>query len=52
MIPLDEGEGGEWKSQIKINIQKTKIVASSPTISWQIEGGNLEAVIDFLFLDS
>ena len=52
MIPLDEGEGGEWKSQIKINIQKTKIVASSPTISWQIEGGNLEAVIDFLFLGS
>ena len=31
---------------------KTKIMASSPIISWQIEGGKVEAVMDFLFLTS
>ena len=39
------------KAGLKLNIKKTKIMASSPTISWQIEGENLETVIDFLFLD-
>ena len=36
----------------KLNIQKTKIMASSPITSWQIEGGKVEAVTDFLFLGS
>ena len=31
--PLDEGEGGEWKCSLKLNIQKTKIMASGPTTS-------------------
>ena len=37
--PLDEGERREWKPGLKINIQKTKIMASSPITSWQTEGG-------------
>ena len=36
--PLDESERGEWKSWLKHNIQKTKIMASSPITSWQIDG--------------
>ena len=36
----------------KLNIQKTKIMASGPITSWQIEGGKVEAVIDFIFLVS
>ena len=37
---------------LKLNIQKTKIMASSPTIAWQIEGEKVEVVTDFLFLGS
>ena len=37
---------------LKINIKKTKIMASSPTTSRQIEGEKVEVVTDFLFLDS
>ena len=37
---------------LKLNIQKTKIMASSPITSWQTEGGKVEAVIDFIFLGS
>ena len=37
---------------MKFNNQKTKIVASSPITSWQIEGENVEAVTDFIFLGS
>ena len=40
------------KVGLKLNIQKTKIVASSPIISWQIEGGKVEAVTDLIFLVS
>ena len=40
------------KAGLKLNIQKTKIMASGPIISWQIEGGNVEAVMDFIFLGS
>ena len=36
--PLDESERGEWKSWLKLNIQKTKIMASGPITSWQIDG--------------
>ena len=37
---------------LKLNIQKTKIMASSPITSWQIEGEKVKTVIDFTFLDS
>ena len=40
------------KAGFKLNIQKTKIMASSPITSWQIEGEMVEAVTDFLFLGS
>ena len=41
------------KASLKVNIKKTiKIMASSPTISWQIDGEKLEAVTDFIFLGS
>ena len=37
---------------LKLNIQKTKIIASDPITSWQIEGEKVEAVMDFIFLGS
>ena len=40
------------KVGLKINIQKTKIMASSPTSSWQIDGETLKTVTDFIFLHS
>ena len=40
------------KTDLKLNIQKSKIIASSPITSWQIEGGKVEAVTDFIFLGS
>ena len=40
------------KVSLKLNIQKTKIMASSPTISWQIDGETMETVRDFIFLGS
>ena len=40
------------KSGLKLNIQKTKIMASSPITSWQIDGGKLEIMTDFIFLGS
>ena len=40
------------KAGLKLNIQKTKIMASGPTTSWQIEGEKMETVIDFIFLGS
>ena len=40
------------KVGLKLNIQKTKIMASGPNTSWQIVGEKVEAVIDFIFLDS
>ena len=40
------------KTGLKLNIQKTKIMTSSPITSWQIDGGKVEAVTDFLFLGS
>ena len=38
------------KAGLKLNIQKTKIMASGPITSWQTEGENVEAVTDFIFL--
>ena len=40
------------KVGLKLNIQKTKIMASSPTTSWQIDGKTVETVADFIFLGS
>ena len=40
------------KVGLKLNIQKTKIMASSPITSWQIDGETMETVRDFIFLDS
>ena len=40
------------KAGLKLNIQKTKIMASSPITSWQIDGETLETVIDTIFLGS
>ena len=43
--PLDESES----VGLKLNIQKTKIMASGPTTSWQIDGETVETVSDFIF---
>ena len=40
------------KASLKLNIQKTKIMASGPIISWQIHGETMEKVRDFIFLGS
>ena len=40
------------KASLKLNIQKTKIMASGPIISWQIDGETMETVTDFIFLGS
>ena len=40
------------KVDLKLNIQKTKIMASSPTTSWQIDGETVETVSDFIFRGS
>ena len=39
------------KVALKLNIQKTKIMASGPITSWQIDGETTETVTDFIFLD-
>ena len=44
----EEGE----EAGLKLNIQKTKTMASSPIISWQIDGETMETVTDFIFLGS
>ena len=40
------------KAGLKLNIQKSKIMASGPITSWQIDGENVDTVKDFIFLDS
>ena len=40
------------KAGLKLNIQKTEIMALSPITSWQIEGKKVETVTNFIFLDS
>ena len=44
-------EESEWAG-LRLNIKKTKIMASGPVTAWQIEGGKVEVVTDFLFLGS
>ena len=48
--PFDESKRGEWKSGLKPNIQKTKIMASGPITSWQVDGETVETA--FIFLGS
>ena len=45
-------KGESEKAGLKLNTQKTKIMASSPIISWQIDGDRVETVTDFIFLGS
>ena len=45
-------EREEWESCLKLNIQKTKIMASAPITSWQTDGETMETVTDFIFLGS
>ena len=40
------------KASLKLNIQKTKIMASGPITSWQIDGGKVKTVTHFIFLGS
>ena len=47
--PLDESERESEKVGLKLNIQKTKIMASGPITSWEIEGETVETVSDFIF---
>ena len=47
--PLDESEEESEKVGLKLNIQKTKIIASGPTTSWQIDEETVETVTDFIF---
>ena len=47
--PLDDSERGEEKVDLKLKIQKTKIMAYSPITSWQIDGETVETVADFIF---
>ena len=46
----EESEKAGW--MLKLNIQKTKFMASSPITSWQIDGETMETVRDFIFLSS
>ena len=49
---LTKVKGESEKAGLKLNIQKTKIMASGPITSWQIVGGKVETVTDFIFLGS
>ena len=40
------------KADLKLNIQETKIMAFGPITSWQIDGGKMETVTDFIFSNS
>ena len=50
--PLIKVKVESEKVGLKLNIQKTKIMASSPITSWQIDGETVETVTDFIFLGS
>ena len=49
---LMKGKEESEKVGLKLNIQKTKIMASGPITSWQIDGEEVETVTDFIFLGS
>ena len=46
-VKEESGKGG-----LKLNIQRTKIIASGPITSWQIDGERMQTVTDFIFLGS
>ena len=46
--PADEGDRREEKVGLELNIQKTKIMASGPITSWQIDGETMETMRDFI----
>ena len=48
LIKMKEESEESEKAGLTLNIQKTKIVASSPITSWQIEGEKMETVTDFI----
>ena len=50
--PLIKVKEKSEKAGLKLNIQKTKIMASCPITSWRIDGEKMETVTDFLFLGS
>ena len=50
--PLDESKVESEKVGLKLNIQKTKVMASRPITSWEIDGETVETVSDFIFLGS
>ena len=50
--PLDEGERGEWKSQLKAQHSKAKIMASGLTTSQQTDGYTMETLTDFILRGS
>ena len=50
--PLMRVKEESERAVLRLNINKTKITASSPITAWQIEGGKLEIMTDFLFLGS
>ena len=50
--PLMKVKEESEKVGLKLNIQKTKIMSSSPITSWQIDGETVETVADFIFLGS
>ena len=49
---LMKGKEESEKASLKLNIQKTKIMASGPITSWQIDGETMETMTDFIFLGS
>ena len=49
---LMKGKEESEKVDVKLNIQKTKIMASGPITSWEIDGQTVETVSDFIFLGS
>ena len=49
---LVEGGRGEWKGNLKLNFQKSKITGSHPITSWQNDGGKSDTVTDFIFVGS
>ena len=51
-MPLDESERRSVKTGLKVNIQKTKVMACGPITAWQIDGETMETVTDFIVLGS
>ena len=49
---MNDSEKRQLKAGLKLNIQKTKIMASGPITSWQRRGGKVEEVTDFILLGS